>query len=351
MKCDYLIIGQGLAGSILAYKLIKSGKTCLVIDRTTQASSSAVAGGMFNPVTGKHLAKTWLADDIFPVLHKFYAEVSKDLVQDFYHPVSVYRPFVNENQKKQFAQAIGKHKLENYTSFLDTPAYDPNQIKNEFGGIRISDSGWLDVPAFVESIRKFLKNTGSFRDDLFDYELIAHKKGQIIYGEYIFAKIIFCEGYYAFQNPLWKWLPFNPVKGESLLCEIENYDIQEIINQGAWIIPIEQNLYRIGATYSWHELDFLKTERAKKELLEKVSVFLKCNFSVKNQQAGIRPASKDRRPFLGVHPVFKNLYIFNGLGAKGVSMAPYLADQLIDFLENKKDLDKETTIERFYPLY
>jgi glycine/D-amino acid oxidase-like deaminating enzyme len=128
-------------------------------------------------------------------------------------------------------------------------------------------------------------------------------------------------------------------------------EIHEIINQGAFVIPLGGNTYRLGATYSWHELDFLPTEQGKAELVEKYQKLMKPSMRILSQKAGVRPATKDRRPFIGMHPEFENIGIFNGLGSKGVSLAPYFAKQFVDFLLNNKELHPEVNINRFASLY
>ena len=163
--------------------------------------------------------------------------------------------------------------------------------------------------------------------------------------------IIYCEGFYGINNPYFNYLPFSPVKGELLDIEIQNADIQEIINQGAFVIPLGNEIYRLGATYSWHELDFLPTEQGKADLTEKYQKLMKPDMKILSHRAGVRPATKDRRPFLGIHPEFENIGIFNGLGSKGVSLAPYFARQFVDYLVNNKELDKEVNINRFASLY
>ena len=60
---DYIIVGQGLAGTHLGFELESRGKSIRIIDNNFKNSSSKVAGGMFNPITGRNMVKTWKADD------------------------------------------------------------------------------------------------------------------------------------------------------------------------------------------------------------------------------------------------------------------------------------------------
>jgi glycine/D-amino acid oxidase-like deaminating enzyme len=117
------------------------------------------------------------------------------------------------------------------------------------------------------------------------------------------------------------------------------------------VIPLGDNQYRLGATYTWDELDNIPTEIGRNNLTEKYQKLMKPSMEILSHQAGVRPATKDRRPFIGMHPEFENIGIFNGLGSKGVSLAPYFAKQFVDFLVYQKELHPEVNINRFASLY
>lgn len=347
---DYIIIGQGLAGSVLAYQLIKQQKKVIILNNESLKTSSEVAGGMVNPITGKHLSKTWLADELFPYMRKFYHELETELNAKLLYDANIYRPFANENQKKQFLNIVEKDNLHNYIDIVE-PSDKYPQIENPLGGLLTHQAGWLDVPLALTLLRKYFVEKGVYFEDDFDETQLEVAENHIKYKSFSANNIVFCQGYYAIHNSWFNWLRFSPVKGETLIAEVENYDIKEIVNQGSWVLPIKDNVCRFGATYSWQPLDWLPSESEKQFLLNKIHKFLKANYTIIDHQAGIRPATQDRRPFLGNHPTHKNVYIFNGLGTKGVSLAPYFADEMINFMEKQKVLHPEVNIERFYALY
>ncbi len=351
---DYLIVGSGIAGSLMAYELMKAAQQVHVLSDEIRPTSSQVAGGMFNPVTGKHLAKTWLADEIFPFLKTYYSELERNLGGNchFFHRTGVFRPYINEQQKLQFQQAIQKHEIGKYVTDTFYDKQVESVVRQQLGGLYTADAGWVDVPELVRSVREYLIASGNYSAGVFDYPALQIEENCVSYKEFKARRIIFCEGFYATQNPYFNWLPFNPVKGETLLVNLnEAYPVSQIINQGTWIIPIGEASCRLGATYSWHELDFNPTEKAKQDLQGRVSRFFVPTYQLVKQQAGVRPSTTDRRPFLGKHPQYDNLFIFNGLGTKGVSLAPYFARQFREFLVHEKEINSETTIERFYALY
>lgn len=349
---DYIVVGNGIAGSLMAYELIQAGKLVHVLSDDNRPTSSQVAGGMFNPVTGRHLAKTWLADDLFPFLKAYYLALEKKTNARFFHQTGLFRPYTNDKQKQQFLKAIQKHEIAKYVFDTANEKEFEGVIDQELGGLHTSSAGWVDVPELVRVVQDFIIATASYSAEVFEYDELKIEKEYVIYKTLKAKNILFCEGFYATQNPFFNWLPFNPVKGETLIVQTEApYVPNQIINQGSWVIPLNENTCRLGATYSWHTLDFESTEQAREDLQMKVGRFFKPNYQIINQQAGVRPSTTDRRPFIGKHPNYHNLFIFNGLGTKGVSLAPYFANQFRDFLVNEKEINSETTIERFYTLY
>ena len=350
-KLDYIIVGQGIAGSLLAHKLLKADKKTLLINDEFLPTSSQVAGGIFNPITGKNLDKTWLADKLFPYLKSYYSLLEKELNTAFFHETNLYRPFANEQQQRHFLRLTDEYDLANYIKIIQAQNADYQQVTNNLGGLYTASSGWVNVPKMIENFKQYFIKKEIYRAEKFDYKALEISENQVIYKDITAKKIIFCEGFYASQNPFFNWIPFNFAKGETLLAEVENYTITEVINQGSWIIPLGEGKCRFGSTYIWDKLDWQITENSRELITDKINKFLLPSYTIISQEAGIRPTTKDRRPFMGNHPAHNNVYVFNGLGTKGVSLAPYFAEEMLCFLEKNKVLMPDANIERFYSLY
>lgn len=349
---DFVIVGQGLAGSVLAYSLWKQGQSVLVLDNPNLASSSKVAGGIYNPVTGKKLTKTWMADDLFPFLADFYTELEKVLGESFFYPLPIYRPFSNIQIQEVFKQEGATDGFAGFgTVDFQGDTYQ-ELVQYSLGGVTTNHSGWLDLPKMLKAFRTFFLEKGILKEIQLNLDNVLPE--QLVYADnhvqISFKKLIFCEGDHARRNPFFNWLPFTSVKGEVLTVKIAQ-DFDEIINQGVFVIPLGNQSYRVGATYSWHALDGVPTESAQEELLTKYKKLMKPPCEVVEHLAGVRPATKDRRPFLGLHPRFSQLAIFNGLGSKGVSLAPYFAKEMADFLLIEKELNPEVNINRYVSFY
>lgn len=350
-KTDFLVVGSGLAGSVLALELLRAGSRVTVIADSSRPSSSRVAGGLVNPVTGKYLAKTWLADELFNGLEAYYTGLENLFSASFYHKTGLFRPFTGAEHRKSSLAQIAKHQLEDYIVIRHAEDAFSSSFRGEPEGMYSPMAGWLDMPVFLDAAALYLQQNAEWVETVFAFEeLSVHDKG-VKFREWEAPRIIFCEGFYARNNPYFSWLPFNPVKGETLLGVIEDYGISTIVNQGKWIIPLGNDRVRLGATYSWHELDFEPTPKGREELLQAAGKMLKRPFILTGQQAGVRPATKDRRPFLGKHPQYDPLWIFNGLGTKGVSLAPWFAKQLVRNMLHGELIHPEANIERFYTLY
>jgi len=159
--------------------------------------------------------------------------------------------------------------------------------------------------------------------------------------------IVFAEGFGIKQNPFFQHLPLNGTKGELLLINAPKLKINYVLKSSVFLIPVGGHNYIVGATYEWKDKTNNTTQKGKEELLNKLKIFLKCEFKVIKQLAGIRPTVIDRRPLVGVHIKYNNIFVVNGLGTRGVMIAPYVAKQLFDFIEKEKPLDREINISRF----
>ncbi len=348
---DYLIAGQGIAGTSLAWHMHLRGLRFLLIDNPDLPSSSHVAAGIFNPLTGRKLVKTWLADQLFPYAVDFYGQVEKILGIGCLHHTDIFRPYRNPEEKDNYLRWAAENGYEAYISGRQPDFTGSRFIRAPFNGLSITRSGWLDLPHFLDNSRNYFKAAGCFREADFSSEDLALDDQHAVWQNIRFKKVINCTGIGAGKDAFFNWLPFNPVKGQILDCRVEGYDVEEVVNQGIFILPLGDGLVRIGATYSWHDLDWETGEDARRYLSEKASGLLKTPFSIAGQQAGIRPSSADRRPFVGRHPKYGQLYIFNGLGTKGVTLAPFFAQQLVNLLADGQELHPEVNIERYFSLY
>lgn len=349
MRYDYLIVGQGIAGTILSYTLYKEGKTIFVLDAGGKNSSQAAAG-IYNPLTGQRIVKTWEADNLFPFLQSFYLEFEKFLHAHFFHPIPLYRLFESVEEQNNW---MGKASEESFKWMvelnIDRSVYDP-WITDLHGGLRCLHSGYIDVQTMLKAWKFFLVQQVLYKEGYFDKNKLTLFSDHVEYDDIQATRLIFCDGVHALSNSFFEWLPFNLVKGELLKITLEK-PVHVIFNKGIFILPINDHEALVGATYNWGDQTSLCTDQARNELKEKLHQFYKLPYTIVDQWAGIRPTTRDRRPFIGLHPSFLNIGIFNGLGTKGISLAPYFAHHFYTYLEHHKQLHQEVQINRYFSLY
>lgn len=342
---DYIIVGQGIAGSVLVWQLLKARKRVVVINNQHTNQSSQFAAGIYNPITGRNLVKTWLADQLFPTLVHFYEEVATILSAKILYPMPMFRPFLN----KQESIIWEKKALEDtYQPFWEEAIgdYQEADIFNQYGGFIIKQAGYVDVSCFLAATRTYLQSKNCYIEADFDYErLQLLSEDSVDYQGIQASKVIFCEGPQVALNPFFNYLPFRFAKGELLKVQLPK-PIKVIYNRRVFILPRAGGQALVGASYEWEDLTLHPTEKARQELEDKLRQLIKFPYVVIDQQAGIRPATFDRRPYIGLHPKYPQICIFNGLGSKGISLAPYLAGKFVQHLLYNKELSAEVRLNR-----
>ena len=349
-QVDYLIVGNGLAGSLLGYNLIKAGKSIRIIDANETVTSSKVAAGIYNPITGRRMVKTWMADQLFPYLESFYAELETELNTRFLFKKPVFRPFDTIADQNYWNGQSSDAAFKNYIQIVDTEEEVLHHYHAPLGGFYTSLSGYIQVKTMLDAFESYFAKQGFLESDEFDFEQLVQTEMGISYKKYSAKAVIFCQGYGNRLNPFFNYLPIEPTKGQVLDVQIHNYSILSIVNKRVFILP-ENGFQRVGSTYERDFTDLLPDESAKLELSAKLEAVLKSSYTLINHRAAVRPTVVDRKPLLGRHPIFQNMFIFNGLGTKGVSVSPYFSNEMAQYLISDKPLLPEVDIRRFDYLY
>jgi glycine oxidase len=347
---DYIIVGQGLAGSCLALRLLQRQCRVVVLDVPQSNHSSVIAAGLFNPITGKLMTRSWQADSLFPVLHDFYCAAEQLLKRKFYYRQSIYRPFLSAEEQNDWMIKSTQRGLSDYVKNIYTGSRYGSQVHDPFGGIEIDQCGYIDTQIFLESVRTLLVSKSVFVNEKFNQHRLQIKKDEVVYDQWSARKIIYCSGIAYNNEIIARPLPLRPLKGQTLVIEMEEKP-ERIYNRGVYLVPMaERNRYKVGATYEPNDSSKVITTSARLDLENKLKELIKMPFRVILQEWGIRPATSDRRPLLGPVAESENVIIFNGLGTKGVSLAPYFSEQLADWLTGAGEIQPEVNISRFNAL-
>jgi glycine oxidase len=347
LKVDYLIVGQGIAGTLLAHFLRKQGLSILVVDDAYKRSATQVAAGIINPITGRRYVKSWLVDQLIPFAKKTYQEIEEIIGVECFHENRILRSLFNHREESDWLIRTADPLYEDYMlDTVDLGAY-AQQTEPAYSYGEVQHAAQVDIGTIAKYYRQILEADHQFRELQFDYEALEIKPEGIQYEDVEANQIVFCEGAKAKQNPFFNYLPFGGAKGEVLIIRIPDIQFEKILKHRVFMVPLSDGTYWIGATYDWKYDHDETTPEGKQFLKDRLDDFLQLPYEIVEHKAAIRPTVKDRRPFLGRHPQLAPLTIFNGLGTKGASLGPFWAAHMTQFLLNNRILDKTVDIRRF----
>lgn len=346
MNIDYLIIGQGISGTWLSYYLQKEGKSFLIIDNNFPNSPSRIAAGIINPVTGRRHVEVWLADEIIPFANKAYTQFGNELGITTISQKNIIDFFPSPQMRVSFMQRVEEKAV--YVSEYQEQEYFSNNFNYDFGCGEIKPVYTVHLDSLLPAWRNHLQEKNLLLEEEFEIDQLKIAVDKIQYKDITADKIIFCDGTNCVDNPYFKLLPFAPNKGEVLLVEIPNLQTKNIYKKGMMLTPLSKpGLWWIGSNYAWEFDNPFPTTQFKEKIEALLKEWLMVPFKIVDHVAGIRPATLERRPFVGLHPLHPSIGILNGMGTKGCSLAPYFAKQLVEQLLYNKPVLPEADISRF----
>ncbi len=345
MEVDYIIVGFGLAGMAFVNILEENKKSFVVYEDASQTSSN-VAGGVYNPVILKRFTPVWQGAEQLEKALPFYEKIEQKFNKKYDYKFDTYRVFKSVEEQNNWFSASDKPLL---TPFIDTNIIHTkyNGITSDYGFGKLKGTGRIDTKSLLDDYKEELDNSNKIRFESFAYDEILFKEDSVVYKGVKANKIIFCEGFGLHKNPYFKDLPMNEAKGELLTIYAPELDVDFLIKAAVFVLPLGEHYYKVGATFNWKDKTLEASEEGKIELTEKLETFISVPYKIIEQSAGIRPTVKDRRPLVGIHPKHEQLAILNGLGTRGVMIAPKVANELYNHLNDGISLDKETDIKRF----
>jgi glycine oxidase len=345
---DFIIVGQGLAGSLLGYELLKRNKQVLIIDEEKINTSSKIAAGIILPITGRRIVKTWRADELLPFAESYYRKIENELQETFFQSLPILEIFSSVKNRNDWLNRSTENGFNKYISEEISAAELSGDLKTHDGGILLKNSGYVNINKLVAACQTYFKSKNIFEAARFSEDEIEITSQGISWKDHKSSKIIFCNGYAAAKSRFFKGISFLPAKGEIL--KIFSQELREdfIINHGMYILPIGNHEFKVGATFKWNFADDLPSPEGRNEIESFLKNILNVKFEVLSHESAIRPTVQDRRPIIGLHPEHASVGIFNGLGTKGALLAPFFARQFAEFLCDGKEMDAEVNMQRFY---
>jgi len=346
MTYDYLIIGQGICGTFLSYYLRKAGSTVLVIDEPQPFSASKVASGVINPVTGRRVVTVWMADELMDFCREAYQEIGVLLNEEVIKNLNILSFPPSQQMTDTYRQ-----RSEEQHSYINMNVIDQDYsdwFSYIFQPVEITPSYLVNIHPLIAGWRKLLRGKSALLEENFDESRLMFENEQVLYKDIKAGKVIYCNGTAAYGSAYWKNLPSVYNKGEAVIADIPGLPEDKIYKFGATtLVPWYDGLWWVGSSYDNEFADALPTDAFKKQKERELGFILRKPFRIIDHVASVRPATIERRPFVGFHPVHPSIGILNGMGTKGCSLAPYFAQQFSAHLTRGEALSPEADVKRF----
>ena len=343
MQVDFLIVGQGLAGSLLAQALRRRGRVVHVVDDGWKSASSQVAAGLMTPLTGRRFTLT----KDYPAL---FASAAARLTElGVFRPTQVYRMFVDDEQR---AKGLKRTECDSCLPFIARITTARGELDaglaDDFGGA-LMNGAWVDLPKLLADVRAELVADGALTEAAFSPEEVAVSAEGVAWRQVRAGAIVYCDGYKSAQRGPFKYLPWQPAKGEALTLRSDVDSKPFILNREGWALPLGQGVWRTGTNWQWDQLDEVPTEPQKEKLIRRFRSYFgqDVQVDVVAHVAGVRPCTSDNHPFMGTHPQQPHTHLFGGLGPRGTVWAPAMAEEMAAYLCEGSVLRPECNLSRF----
>ncbi|MBM3432195.1 MAG: FAD-binding oxidoreductase [Bacteroidetes bacterium] len=345
MQVDLLIVGQGLCGSWLSYEAQRAGLSVCVLDTQRPNSPSRISAGIINPITGRRQVEVWLSDELLAHAKSAYSSMSETLNRPLIRQTTLIDFFPSDQMCKSFQDRIAQNgkfvSLAQETQITMLPFDQPH------GAGIINPVFLIDLPAFLEGNQKKLIDTGSLLEEQVEATQLRIEPDGVRYKDIRAERIVFCEGTAGLSAHFFPNLPFAPNKGEVLILDIPGLQRDHLYKHGLMLAPLSDGTWWAGSSYQWSFNHPHPTPAFREEMERTLKSWLTLPFQVIDHRAGVRPATLERRPFVGFHPQLPRIGILNGMGTKGCSLAPFFARELIRHWFLEEPIHPEASIERF----
>ncbi|HVU26020.1 MAG TPA: FAD-dependent oxidoreductase [Opitutus sp.] len=323
MNDDILIVGQGLAGTMLGWELERAGVKFSLADAGHQQAASRVATGLINPVTGRRIVKSWRADTLLPIARESYLALETELRVTLWQDLRVRRLYVDEEERRMLAEEQARNALPDYARVTDSD------------GFWIEGAARVDVPTLITATRERWLRAGVLREERVDI-LAARNEHDLV---------IDCRGT---ADGTFGFVRWQYSKGECLTVAIDGLAPDVAVNRGHWLMPLPGGLARVGATHAPSRRDTVLTAEARAALEASVRAMSDRGFEVTDQDAGVRMYVADKKPVAGRHPADARLGVLSGLGGKGALFAPPVARMWVEHLLHGTPFDREVDVARMW---
>lgn len=324
MDKELVIVGHGLVGCALALTCYRRNISFKLVGYPQVGEASLASSGLIAPITGRRYVKAWRIDEYVSKALDFYRWSEELMGSDYFFPVEIIRFLSSDEARKAWDKRLEDPE---YDAYISNKKYQLLDEMNRPYGI-LTGGYRLDTPSWVTAARRFLIANGllDILNQPYETKLSTGKT------------TIFTTG--ALDPNVSEGII--PNKGESLILHMPDWKIPLIIKEDVFIVPLNKDhLFWVGSHYEpWPENPF-PTEEAKIRIVEAIRKVYSGRLEIKEHMVGIRPTVDDRRPLIGAYPGREGQFIFNGVGTKGTSLAPFWSEQLIEHILNGLPLSED----------
>ena len=319
---DAIIVGQGIAGSILAYQLLQEGLSIQIFHDQKKESASQIAAGLIQSISGRHLS---IADDslkqILFAIH-YYKFLEKQLNTSFFSEISCYR-YLTEEQLKKWQK---KSTIEPYKYYLSSELVTPpHNVNKALSFIEVLNNYLVNPAVLLAAFYDFFKQKNCISEHCFDESGIEYHSDYVSYNGIKAKRLILCLGHHISELDLFKHVDFQNIKGETMTISNIKQSLDVVYQNSEWIVPYHNDTYRVGATYD-HNLTTEITPKGQETLTQFLNTLGVEYYNITGQHAGIRCVTKNRKPLIAPHPEKERILAFSGFGSKGFMTCPYYVD-------------------------
>ncbi len=330
---DVILVGQGLAGSCLAWRLLERGQRILVIDRDEAVTSSKIAAGLMTPIVGQRFTLSWRFSEFHDAALPFYRGLEDRSGSQLLRSRRYVRVFRDEQERDRCESRLPEMPAALGAHLFPAGADELGSFHAPWGGFYLPEVMQLDAATFLKVTRNHLEERSCFRAGQLQHdEPMQHDDDGVSLPRFGVraSRVIYCGGADDRFVPRFTALKFLPAKGEILSVKTSVFSVDTILSSGIWLAPSGPDTYRLGATYDSQNLNQHPTEGGRKWLLGRLGELVSDSaVEVVDHQAAVRPALDDQKPILGLCPSEPRIGIFNGLGSKGSLQAPWLAEHFV----------------------
>lgn len=347
MEVDFLIIGQGIAGTLLSFLLRERGKTITVVERPdSRTGSSVFSSALINPYTIREVREGSVRASRHPWIIAAlgtYASIEQCLGIDVVQELDMVLQ-ARELEDGRYGETGWELVMPDAIGLGDGVRDPARQLAKRSPLWRVNEQELLLAwSAHLETEGLLVRTNFDLDEAIYD-----DASGSWAFGDVRAKGIICCGGAGPRGIKGFEALPFTPNQGDVLLLDIPGLPRRFVYQLGPTrLVPWgKEDRFWCGSNYRWDactEPDKAWAERALDDIRARIGLPIE---TIEHALAP-RPTTAGQFPFMGWHPHRPGLGIFNGLGTRGFSNGPFWAIAFADYLCGRTAKIEGYHLERF----